>query len=416
MRGRAAGPGPGLWRLALAAALGGAMALGQAPFGLWVVALAALAGLVALVARQGRGSGWIGFWAGAGYFAAALSWVVEPFLVEAEVYGWMAPFALLFLSAGLALFWGLAAWVGPWLGRPLVHFGRRRGDTAGRGLGFAVALVAVEMLRGHVLTGFPWALIGHVWIGHPPAQLAALAGPAGLTLMTALAAWAFAQGRLVPLAGGVLVVGAAFAFGLWRLALPEPAAPGALVRLVQPNADQALKWDPVQADVFFRRLLDFTRAAPAEAGAVARAGVARPDLVIWPETAVPYLLEDYPEVAVQIAAAGAGVPVATGVQRVEGWRFWNSLAVIGAGGAVTARYDKHHLVPFGEYIPFGDLAYRWFGLTAFAAQEGNGYSAGSGPAVIDLGSTLGKALPIICYEAVFPQDLRAAPERAAWIL
>jgi apolipoprotein N-acyltransferase len=73
-------------------------------------------------------------------------------------------------------------------------------------------------------------------------------------------------------------------------------------------------------------------------------------------------------------------------------------------------------VPFGEYIPFGDLAYRLFGLAAFASQQGAGYSAGVGAAVLDLGPKLGHVLPLICYEAVFPQDLRAAPMRADWIV
>jgi apolipoprotein N-acyltransferase len=178
----------------------------------------------------------------------------------------------------------------------------------------------------------------------------------------------------------------------------------AMLRLVQPNAEQGLKWDPDQARLFFDRQLSFTAAG------------SRPDLVIWPETAVPYLLEENPVVGELIAEAGRGSPVAVGVQRVKGRQFWNSLAVIGPGGRVTANYDKHHLVPFGEYIPFGDVLYDWLGLVAFAARQGNGYSPGPGPVVLDLGGNLGKALPLICYEAIFPQDLRAAPERADWIL
>ncbi len=341
-----------------------------------------------MVGNAPRGRGWLAWFGGAGYFAAALAWIVEPFLIAPEVYGWMAPFAVVFLSFGLALFWAVAS-------------------LAARGryplIGLALGLTLVELARGYVLTGFPWAMIGHVWIGHAPSQLAALIGPSGLTLFTLMAAALLAQRRAVPVGLGMVLLTAGFAFGLWRAAQPEPAPRVAMLRLVQPNAEQGLKWDPDQARLFFERQLEFTAADP------------KPDLVIWPETAVPYLLEEYPEVAQRIAAAGRGSPVAVGVQRVEGWQFWNTLAVIGAEGRVTASYDKHHLVPFGEYIPFGDVLYDWFGLVAFAAQQGNGYSAGPGPAVLDLGA-LGKALPLICYEAIFPQDLRAAPERADWIL
>jgi apolipoprotein N-acyltransferase len=108
--------------------------------------------------------------------------------------------------------------------------------------------------------------------------------------------------------------------------------------------------------------------------------------------------------------------VAFGIQRVDGNRGYNTLAVVDQTGRLTQLYDKHHLVPFGEYIPFGDIAYDLFGITAFAAQQGAGYSAGPGAAVLDLGPKLGRILPLICYEAVFPQDLRAAPIRADWIL
>ena len=183
-----------------------------------------------------------------------------------------------------------------------------------------------------------------------------------------------------------------------------PADRPAILRLVQPNAEQALKWDPDQARSFLDRLLIATAAEP------------RPALVIWPETALPYLLERHSDLAPMIAAAAQGVPVALGAQREDGSRFWNSLTVIEPDGTLGARYDKHHLVPFGEYIPLGDLAFRLFGLRAFAAQQGAGYSAGDGAKLIDFGPAMGRALPLICYEAVFPQDVNAAPKRPDWLL
>lgn len=385
---RAEWPG---WRLAGAAfALGGVASLGQAPLGWWWVTLPALAGMLRLVLTAARGRVWLGWFGGAGYFACALNWIVEPFLVEPETHGWMAPFAVVFLSFGLALFWAAAVWAGA----------RGRWPLAG----LVVALAGAELARGHVLTGFPWAMPGHVWVGTPVAQVAALAGPLALTGLVLGVAALLSRARMLPALVAAALLAGAWGYGLWREGRPVPGGTGVFLRLVQPNAEQGLKWDPDLARVFFERQLALTEAG------------SRPDLAIWPETAVPYLLEDYPEVGARIGKAGRGSPVAVGVQRVEGWRFWNSLAVIGPDGRVMAGYDKHHLVPFGEYIPFGDLAYRWFGLVAFAAQEGNGYSAGAGPAVLDLGPKLGKVLPLICYEAVFPQDLLDAPERADWIL
>jgi apolipoprotein N-acyltransferase len=386
---RAVAGWPGARPVAGMALLGAVMAAGQAPLGWWWVSLPALAVFLHLLANAPRGRGWLAWFGGAGYFAAALAWIVEPFLIAPEIHGWMAPFAVVFLSFGLALFWAVAS-LGARGRFPLI--------------GLAVGLTLVEGARGYVLTGFPWAMIGHVWIGHAPAQVAALIGPSGLTLFTLLAAVLLAQRRAVPVGLGLALVAAGFGFGLWREAQPEPEPRMAILRLVQPNAEQGLKWDPDQARQFFDRQLSFTAAG------------SRPDLVIWPETAVPYLLEDNPVVGELIAEAGRGSPVAVGVQRVAGRQFWNSLAMIGPGGKVTANYDKHHLVPFGEYIPFGDVLYDWFGLVAFAAQQGNGYSPGPGPLVLDLGGSLGKALPLICYEAIFPQGLRAAPERADWIL
>ncbi len=371
--------------------LGALAATGQAPLGWWFATLPAMAGLFALIlflrARpfQSALTAWVG---GAGYFCAALSWLISPFLVEAETYAWMGPFALLAMGFGLALFWGLAAWIGVRAPRPA--------------LGLATALAFAELARGYALTGFPWAGLGHIWIDTPVAQLAALVGPYGLALLTAMLAAAGAAGAIWARFAAAAALAGLWATGVWTLNQPMPPDTTVTLRLVQPNAAQSLKWDPNQANLFFDRLMRATSARPS------------PDLVIWPETALPYLQEYNPELPALMARAAGGARLIYGRQRISGDLGYNSLSVLDGSGLETALYDKHHLVPFGEYIPLGDLAFDWFGLTAFAAQSGNGYTRGAGPAVIDLG-TAGKMLPLICYEAVFPQDLRANT-RPDWLL
>lgn len=383
---------PGARAAGLAFAAGALAALGHAPLYFWPLTLAGLAALIRLVATTPRGAGWLGLAGGAGYGALVLMWIVEPFLIEPETYGWMAPFALAFMALGLGAFWAVAALAARAL--PMRH----------PALAFALTLTAVEYLRGHILTGFPWGMPGHVWISTPVAQLGAFVGPTGLTLGLLSVAAALASLRWPAVVSAGLGLAAAWGFGLWTLAQPMPADRAATLRLVQPNAEQALKWEPTQARRFFDRLLASTSAPP------------RPDLVIWPETALPYLLERNPELAPRIAAAANGAPVALGLQREKGLRFWNSLTVIEPDGQIGQSYDKQHLVPFGEYIPLGDLAFRLFGIRAFAAREGAGYTAGEGPKLIDFGPRMGRALPLICYEAVFPQDVNAAPERPDWLL
>ncbi|MDT8856972.1 apolipoprotein N-acyltransferase [Paracoccaceae bacterium Fryx2] len=381
-------------RTGAAFGLGAVMAAGQAPLEAWWLTLPALSAVIWLItmATGPRPAFRLGLFAGAGYFAAALNWIIEPFLIDVARHGWMAPFAVVLLAFGLGLFWAAAA--------ALAHLR----PFGGRALAVALTLTTAEMLRGTLFTGFPWALIGHVWIGTPVAQVAALAGPDGLTLLTTLAAALPVALGPSGLGAGAVLVAAATCYGLWHLDAPGPSAASVTLRLVQPNAEQHLKWDADRARVYFERQLAYTAALP------------RPDLTIWPETAVPYLLENAPGALAAISIAAADRPVVVGIQRTDGWRGFNSMAVVGPGGLVTGLYDKHHLVPFGEYIPFGDLAYDLLGLRAFAAQEGNGYSAGVGAAVLDLGPGLGTILPLICYEAVFPQDIRSAPSRPDWIL
>jgi apolipoprotein N-acyltransferase len=181
-----------------------------------------------------------------------------------------------------------------------------------------------------------------------------------------------------------------------------PAPRAQTVRLVQPNAPQKLKWRRDYAPMFFDRMLRQTEAPGA------------PDLTVWPETSVPFLLNRAGEGLKLISEAAGGREVALGIQRTEGMHAYNSLALIGAGGKVQQVYDKHHLVPFGEYIPFGDLYFDITGNPDFAPSQGYGYTPGPGAEVLDLGP-LGRMLPLICYEAIFPQDLRTKT-RPDWIL
>lgn len=391
-RTRLFGACPDRRTLALDVLAGAAIGLGQAPLSAWYLAFPALIWAMSRMLQPATvaGAAWTGLFVGAGYFGASLNWIVSPFFVEPLTYGWMAPFAVVLMAVGFGLFWAGANACAALFPQ--------------RAMALAASLGAVEVLRGYILTGFPWALVGHMWHDWPVVQVMSLLGATGLTVATlTVAALPLAFGRRGAAFAGVALVSAT-GFGLWQTAQPDPSPRAVSVRLVQPNAEQHLKWDPNQARILFQRQLDFTRdGTPA-------------DLTIWPETAVPYLLEYSPEVGPIIAAAAGGNKVAVGIQRVEGDRGWNSLRVIEGGGEVTATYDKFHLVPFGEYMPLGDLMQDWFGIGAFAAQIGNGYSAGTGPQVLDLGPALGKVLPLICYEAVFPAIPRLAPQRPDWML
>ncbi len=383
-------------KLVLAALAGFTGSLGLAPFGLWPLALVGLACvyLLAQTAQTRRAAALVGWAAGTGYFALALVWIVEPFFIEPWKHGWMAPFALVFMSAGLALFWGAAGAASHRLGA----------------LGWVAALALAELARAYVLTGFPWALIGYLWSETPLAIHASFVGSHGLTLLTlaiaASLASAFRGYRVLPVLA-LLFLPLAFFGGLGYLQAHEEHMPiGPIVRLIQPNAAQHEKWDPELIPTFWERQIDYTQAPPQRERA--------PSLIVWPETAIPWTLGRADGALEMISEAAGGTQVVLGLQRFNGPKLYNSLLLLGADGSRRALYDKYHLVPFGEYMPLGNFLSR-FGINGLAAQHGNGYSAGPGAQLITL-EGIGPALPLICYEAVFPQDVSAAPSRPAVLL
>ena len=381
----------------LSVCAGAVGALGQAPWDFPLAMLLGLAGAFLLFAactspRRAALSGWA---FGLGWFAVALHWIVEPFQVDAARHGWMAPFALVLLSGGLALFWGAAFWTA------------RRFST---GVLLLVPVwAAAELVRAYVLTGFPWAAPAQALVDRMAGQGLAFVGPHSMNLaIFALACLpAFIYGRrghngqsslaaLIMLAGIVPVV----------LPVPQGAArmTDHWVRLIQPNAAQHLKWQPENA----RRFLDLQLALTARPAAGQTSG---PDLVIWPETAIAWRLDQAAPVLEAIRSV-TDAQVVLGVLRAQEGRLRNSLVHLGPDEGQQI-YDKHHLVPFGEYLPLAPLA-EALGLAALA-QTGPGFAPGPGPAVLDFGA-LGQGMPLICYEAVFAHDVNAAPQRPAFLL
>lgn len=410
------------WYAALTALLGGlAAGFAHPPFGLLVGLLGYSLILLRIDTPSRRplraafGLGWL---AGLGYFGVSTWWIAEPFLVDVRVHGWMAPFAVVLMGGGLALFWGAAAAV----------YRALRPEGAWKVLVFAGVFAGAEWLRGHVLTGFPWNLVGETWrAGTPPSQLAALLGPYGLTWLTLAVAAAPAvlmlpvhrAARVAALGVAALVLTGMYAAGAGRLAagLPgnavEPDAP--ILRIVQANIDQKEKWKPENLEVVFNAYEALTRR-PADR---------TPAIVIWPEGALPAVIDELiapgsPYLPRLRDALQPGQTLLIGANRAEpgtdgAWRYFNTLIAFRREGdilRVTGVYDKHRLVPFGEFMPLGDLATR-IGLRSLVHMPED-FTAGP-PSRPMRPAGVPAFQPLICYEALFP-DLAGAGPRPRWML
>jgi apolipoprotein N-acyltransferase len=402
----------------LALAAGVAAALAHPPFGL-LPGLLGYALLLRLADAEGaarplRSAFFRGWLAGVGYFSVGVWWITEAFLVDAANQGWMAPFALLLMAAGLAVFWGLAALLyrvvtpgGPW-----------------RVLVFAGALALLEWLRGHVFTGFPWNLPGETWAaGSAPSQAASVFGAYGLTWITVAIAAAPAalfdpvtrRARALTLGAAVLALAGLYGGGALRLSQAQPpAADAPLVRVVQADIDQKDKWKPENLDLVFSTYMGLTQRPAAR----------RPDIVVWPEGALPAVIDDLlapgsPYVAPLSDGLMPGQTLMMGANRAGpdghgGVNYFNSLISLRRetrGLQVTGIYDKYRLVPFGEFLPLGTLATK-LGIRSLVHMPED-FTAGPDPRPIrPLG--LPPVQPLICYEALFPHFTAEAAQRAGF--
>lgn len=408
------------WRRAVVAILLGIAATAALPpvFALPFVVVA-FTGLLWLLegARNVRGAAWTGWWFGLGHFTSGIYWVALALLTDPERYGWMAPFTPLGLGAYLAIYPALAAAVAKYAGRlPQAASG------FGRVIAFAVAWTIAEWLRGHLLTGFPWNPIASVWgISTPMMQFASLAGAYGLGFITVIAAAIPAvlgekpRRRAYASIGGVaLVLLVIWAGGAIRLSAAGSAkadVANTVLRIVQPDIAQNEKWRDELRIAHLKRDLDLTRQAAANAPSQASQSV----FVIWPETAVPFLVEQEPNVRAAIASV---VPknglVITGAPRAtppeaNPFRVWNGIVAVNDEGQIIAHFDKFHLVPFGEYLPLRAYIPAWLGLSKLTPGTID-FSAGPGPQTLHLPG-LPPVDPLICYEIIFPHAVADEADR-----
>ena len=405
------------WALALIAGAGPALA--HPPFGIWP-ALSGFGLLLWLldrsdIAKPLKSAFWRGWLAGFAYFLISTWWIAEAFFVDFAAHGWQAPFAVTLLPAGLGLFWGGAA----------VLYRLRAPRSVLRVLVFAATFALAEWLRGHVLTGFPWNLPGEAWgAGSPVSQTAAAVGTYGLSLLTLVlgAAVGLLGGTDTPRArNGAFALAAATLAVLWisgtiRLATaPPPSAEGVRLRVVQTNLPEVADF----SEATFRSRLALYLSLTASPSAHP------PQVVIWPEGALPAAASDYLAPGTWTAAAIAGALPRGAILLVGGYRvemdvpaprYYNSLVAVrrdGAGLTHLGRYDKHHLVPFGEYLPLKGLL-EPLGLKKLVS-VGEGFDIGPPPRPLSLAG-LPPVQPLICYESLFPRLADHAAPRPAWIV
>lgn len=420
-------------RRILALLLGVASVLAVAPIFAWPVLLATLPALALLLnepkqaeqtlsfgaLRRAAATGW---WFGFGYFVAGLHWIVEPFLVEAATFAWLIPFAITLLPAGLALFYALAAVIARLVWAP--------GWASACSL--AAAFGIAEWLRASILTGFPWNPLGHSLTGNDiTLQWVSLTGTNALNVLAVaifslplllvvdlitrrLTIRAFSMSLL----GVLAVLAAGVYYGTERLALSSDTHAGLKLRLVQPAIAQEEKWKPENQRKIFNKLLDLSRRN--DNGTIDN--LAGTTHVIWPESAIPFLLLRTPEALKEIAELlPDSTKLMTGALRINAAgntasgerQVFNSFLAFDSEARLIGQYDKQHLVPFGEYLPLQSVL-EAVGLQQLTRLRG-GFTAGTGERFMSLDGTP-SFVPLICYEVIFSGDVVVTTKRPEWML
>jgi apolipoprotein N-acyltransferase len=413
-------------RAAIAFAAGSISVLGLAPFNIWPLLFVTFPVMIWLIdgAASGRwggalSAGLAGWWFGFGFFVAGLYWIGHAFLVDAKTFGWLLPIAVTALPAFLAIYTGL--------GFALARALWTRGPL--RILTLALTLTITEWLRGHLFTGFPWNAFGYTLTG--PLVLAQASALLGLWGLTFLAVAIFASPAsladesvdtrrpALPLLLAIATLAALAAYGAMRLSLqPTEFVDGVRLRIMQPNLPQDEKFNYNAKQQVMNRYIALSNRATGPRSA----GVGDATHLIWPESAFPFFLTREPDALAQIAdLLPEGTVLIAGAVRapdttsgIKGPHAYNSVYVIDHDGSILSIYDKVHLVPFGEYLPFQDILER-LGLTQLTKVQG-GFIAGDRHRPLNV-PRAPNFLPLVCYEIIFPNSVVPRnSERPNWLV
>ncbi|MFL6846742.1 MAG: apolipoprotein N-acyltransferase [Allosphingosinicella sp.] len=401
--------------LLLAFLAGLAAACGFQPLGLWPLTLAATALLIWLIReapglRSALARGW---WFGLGHFVLGLNWIATAFTFQAEMPAWLGYVAVVLLSLYLAVYPAAAAGLA-W------RWGRR--NDLRLALAFAAAWIVTEWLRATMFTGFAWNPLGVALLATPVSWSARLVGTYGLSGLTILVAGALLllllglrewRSAVLAAASVAIVAGAGF---LASGATLGPSGPA--LRIVQPNIGQQDKWREGFEDENLARLERLSRWGRDE-----------PRLLLWPEAAVTRPLENGlsdPQRVVEVIELRRDVAAMLGGKDLllTGGVTWrspdgldvtsatNSVFALDRSGRILARYDKAHLVPYGEYLPMRPILSA-LGLSRLAPGDID-FDPGPGARTLDL-PIVGKVGFQLCYEIIFSGQVVDRHDRPAFL-
>ncbi len=380
--------------------------LAFAPFHFFVATIASIAIFFALCQKttSRKEDFWLGWCYGFGYFVFGVYWISISLLVDAQSFAWLIPFALTLIPSVLALYFAM-------LSSSFNFVIKKFSFTKNyeKFLIFAIFWTVCEILRAFLFTGFPWNLLGYVWMFSDTAiQISSVFGVWGLSFFAVLVSLLpiiyFTKDRskqdLTFVVTIILLVIANFIFGYCRIADTKIANDKNLkLRLVQGNIRQEMKWDAREKYHNFIKHIKMTNSEDSSDIAA----------VIWSETSVPYTIDESSEIVEQLKLAvpnrsnGDGMLVTGGIRlKSDGGEnienVWNSVFVINKNG-IAASYDKHHLVPFGEYVPLQ----KYLPFVQKVTKGAIGFSEGEGPKTIR--GDLISISPLLCYEVIFPDKI-----------